>query len=358
MAHGRRCCGEEIVCEGGSGRPVSLRDVHPFSREHYDQPEHSPSAGPARGLHLCWHEPAPGTGCPYRPALHQLRVELDSAHSLTEVDAIAAGWEVSGPRAVNRLASAYIELQRGVLANDRLVLDLRLGPLRPGGPVHPDWPYARLGLAEAALEIYSRRYPMPASYDDVAGGTHYDGYAIQMKRTLRSEPTFQPAINWLAVTMSEEGDRDQPGEILEALQYIADSTNSTDPRVQLILARAERLHGDAAQSVPRLNAYLREGGDRGVAELELARSFAWLGELEKAAAEYMTGAAVQTEEARAIYRLDTSPGLRPRASWHTSTACRPIQSPRSSDVSGTSAMSRSSVPKGAGCRNICGARCT
>ena len=56
---------------------------------------------------------------------------------------------------------------------------------------------------------------------------------IQMKRTLRAEPTFQPAINWLASTLSEEGDRDQPRAILEALQFIADSTNSTDPRVQL-----------------------------------------------------------------------------------------------------------------------------
>jgi len=249
---------------------------------------------------------------PYRPALHQLRAELDSTHSLAGVDAVAARWEANGPGTVDRLATAFIELQRGILANSRLELTTAWEHFDQVVRVHPDWPYARLGLAEAALEIYSRRYPLPASYDDVAGGTHYDGYTIQMKRTLKSEPTFQPAISWLAGSLSEEGDRDQPGAILEALQYIADSTNSSDPRVQLILARAERLHGDARQSVPRIDAYVREGGDAGVAELELARSFAWMGALDYAAAEYMAGAAVQTEESRAIYRLDLSWVATPR----------------------------------------------
>ncbi len=253
-----------------------------------------------------------GQDAPYRPALHQLRAELDSTDSLAEIDVIAAKWTATGLRPVGRLAAAYIELQRGVVTNSRSVLTSAWVQFDQVVRVHPDWPYARLGLAEAALEIYSRRYPLPATYDDVAGGTHYDGYAIQMKRTLRAEPTFQPAISWLAGTLSQEGDREQPGVILEALQYIADSTNSTDPRVQIILARAERLHGDATQSVPRIDAYLRDGGDAGVAELELARSFAWLGELEKAAVEYMTGAAVQTEAARAIYRLDLSWVATPR----------------------------------------------
>lgn len=249
---------------------------------------------------------------PYRPALHQLVAQLDSARSTAEIDVIATRWDESGPRAVGRLAAAYIELQRGVVSGSRAVLTSAWDKFDQVVRVHPDWPYARLGLAEAALQIYSRRYPLPASYDDVAGGTHYDGYAIQIKRTLESEPDFQPAVNWLAGTLSEEGDRDQPGGILEALRYIADSTASSDPRIQLILARAERLHGDAKQSVARLDAFLREGGDSGVAELELARSLAWMGALNDAATEYLVGAGVQTDEARAIYRLDLSWVATPR----------------------------------------------
>ena len=249
---------------------------------------------------------------PHRPALNQLRSALDSATTIPEVDHVAAGWDAVSRKPVERLGDAYIELRRGVLLDDRATLVSAWDDFDRVVRLHPDWPYARLGLAVAALEIYSRRYPLPASYDDVAGGTHYDGYSIQMNRALHSEPTFQPAINWLAGTLSTEGDRLQPGRILQALQFIADSTSSSDPRIQLILARAERLQGDAAQSIPRIDAYLREGGDAGIAALEMARSLAWLGSLGDAAAEYMAGARVQTAAARAIYRLDLSWVATPR----------------------------------------------
>ncbi len=254
----------------------------------------------------------PAQDAPYRPALNQLRGALDSAPTLADVDLVAARWNATSRNPAGRLGDAYIELRRGMLTNNRLALISAWDGFDQVVRIHPDWPYARLGLAVAALEIYSRRYPLPASYDDVAGGTHYDGYAIQMKRMLRSEPTFQPAINWLAGTMSADGDREQPGAILEALQFIADSTNSTDPRVQLVLARAERLQGDAAQSVPRIDAYVREGGDSGIGDLEMARSLAWMGSLENAAVEYMAGARVQTDEARVNYRLDISWVATPR----------------------------------------------
>lgn len=242
----------------------------------------------------------------YRASVHQLRAELDSTHSIAQVDAVAADWSATGPAAVSRLGAAFIELRRGILDNNRLELISAWERFDQVVRLHPDWPYARLGLAEAALEIYSRRYPLPAMYDDVAGGTHYNGYEIQMKRTLKAEPTFQPAITWLAGTLSEEGDREQPASILGVLQYIADSTSSSDPRIQIILARAERLHGDARQSLPRIDAYLREGGDSGVADLERARSYAWMGKLGEAARQYTSGARIQTSEARAIYRLDIS----------------------------------------------------
>src|SRR4029077_4423851 len=123
---------------------------------------------------------------------------------------------------------------------------------------------------------------------------------------LRAEPEFQPAVNWLAGTLSTEGDREQPARILEALQFIADSAPSPDPRVQLILARAERLQGDAPHSMLRINAYVREGGDSGVGDLEMAPSLAWTGSLADQAGHIWAGRQVQTEETRAIYRLDIS----------------------------------------------------
>jgi hypothetical protein len=249
---------------------------------------------------------------PYRTQLKELCKALDSAASVARVELIKARWDAPTGNPVERLGDAYAELRLGALTSDRDYLTTAWEHFDQTVRVHPDWPYARLGLAMAALEFYSRRYPVPAMYDDVVGGTHYDGYVIQMKRLLKEEPTFEPAITWLAETLGAEGDREQPGPVLSLLQYAVDSAGVTDPGIQLILARAERLKGNAVRSVHRIDAYLREGGDSGVGGLDIARSFAWMGELESGATEYLAGAQVRTVEARATYRLDLSWVATPR----------------------------------------------
>ena len=248
----------------------------------------------------------PAQDAPYRTQLKDLCEALDSAGSVPRVEQIKARWDAPKDNPVERLGDAYAELRLGALTTDRDDLTTAWEHFDQVVRVHPDWPYARLGLAKAALEIYSRRYPMPAMYDDVVGGTHYDGYVIEMKRLLKEEPTFEPAISWLTETLGAEGDREEPGAVLALLRYAADSAGVTNPGIQLILARAARLKGDAPQSVRRVDAYLKEGGDEGVGDLEMARSLAWMGELENGAIEYMAGAQVQTNEARAAYRLDLS----------------------------------------------------
>lgn len=253
-----------------------------------------------------------GQDAPYRTQLKGLCGALDSAATRSDVERIKTHWDAQTGNPVERLGDAYAELRLGALTNERDIVITAWDHFDQTVREHPDWPYARLGLAMAALEVYSRRYPLPAMYDDVAGGTHYDGYVIEMKRLLKEEPTFEPAITWLAETLSAEGDREQPGPVLELLQYAADSTGVTNPRLQLILARAERLKGNVAPSVRRLDAYVQDGGDPGIGDLEMARSLAWLGELENGAIEYLAGAQVQTAEARAAYRLDMSWVATPR----------------------------------------------
>jgi hypothetical protein len=238
-----------------------------------------------------------------RPPLVRLRAQLDSATTLTQVDRLSAGWDVAAPQTVDRLGDAYIQLRRAVLAGKRTTFVAAWDGFDQSVRLHPDWPYARFGLALTALEIYLRRYPLPADYDNVASGTHYDGYARQIERTLRAEPGFQPAIDWVVETMIA-GEYQQPASILDALRFSADSTEVPEPGIELALARADVLLGDPAQSMRRISAYRREGGDPGIAFLEEARALAAMGSLDSAAARYLAGVWTQSAATKDAYGLD------------------------------------------------------
>ena len=179
---------------------------------------------------------------------------------------------------------------------------------------HPDWPYARLGLALTALEIYVRHYPVPANYDDVASGTHYDGYALQMQRALRAESGFVPAVDWVVASMIASGDYQQPGAIIEALKYIADSTDVIDPRVDLVLARVELQRGNPAQSMRRIGTYLRQGGQARRLSRR-GRSPQWVRPIRRRFLPCRSPRTVRRGEGRLPADIDWSP--RPTR-WHTS----------------------------------------
>ncbi len=104
--------------------------------------------------------------------------------------------------------------------------------------------------------------------------------------------------------MIASGDYQQPGAIIEALKYIADSTDVIDPRVDLVLARVELQRGNPAQSMRRIGIYLRQGGDAGLAYLEQARALAAMGSPDSAAASYLAGALVQSVAVKDAYQLD------------------------------------------------------
>lgn len=242
----------------------------------------------------------------YRPALAQLRGKLDSTRSELDVDRVAADWATVGGGPTRRLGEAYIQLRRGTLDQERATIVAAWDDFGQVVTIHPDWPYARLGLAIAGFQLYNRRFTTPALYDGVAGGTQYDGVAIQLSRMLEGEPDFQPGIDWVAATLASEGDRAQRAPVLAVLRFIADSTKFSNPALELILARADRLDGGAARSLGRIDAYLREGGDSGVSSMERARSLAALDSLPAAASTYRAGTGVRTAAARDIYRLDLS----------------------------------------------------
>lgn len=243
---------------------------------------------------------------PYRPALAQLRADLDSADTPAEIDRIATGWNATA-RPTRRLGDAYITLRRGIVANDGSLLQSSWDKFDQVVQVHTDWPYAQMGLAIAGLEIQMRGYKVPGIYRGSVGLSHYEGAAYQFTDLLKQEPGFAPALEWIANSLlTAEGDREQPVAFMKALGAAADSVPKADPRLQLIVARAERLEGEPQESVRRLHVYLRQGGDSGVGDFELARSLAAIDSYPAGVRAYLAGARVQTAATRAIYRLDLS----------------------------------------------------
>ena len=249
----------------------------------------------------------PAQDAPYRPALAQLRAALDSEGTTIGIDRVAGHWDSTAAPTTRRVGNAYIQLRRGIVANDSRMLQSAWDGFDQVVQVHPDWPYAVMGLAISALEIEMRGYKVPGIYNGSPGLTHYEGAANQFTRLLVEEPNFEPAIDWIANSLlTDEGDRVQPAALMQALDNAIASNPAADPRLLLIVARSFRLEGNAPESVRRIDAYLRQGGDSGVGDFELARSLASMDSFARGARVYLAGAQFETAPTRAIYRLDLS----------------------------------------------------
>jgi hypothetical protein len=290
---------------------------------------------------------------PYRPALAQLRAALDSEGTPIGIDRVAQQWDTTAAQPTRRLGNGYIELRRGMVANDNRMLQSTWDAFDRIVQVHPDWPYALMGLAITALEIERRGYKVPGIYDGSPGLTHYEGAAKQFARLLEMEPDFEPALVWIANSLlTEEGDRAQPEVLMQAIATAIDSNKGTDPRLQLIVARALRLEGNAPESVRRINLYLRQGGDSGVA------TSSWPGRSPPWTRSPGVRASISQERtSRRRRRVPSTgwicPGSPRRSNSQPSTRCQPIPSVPSSPGSGPSATRENSGRPGAGCRNTC-----
>jgi hypothetical protein len=223
-----------------------------------------------------------------------------------EVAPIKSAWKETTSGALERAGIAFTDLRRTELTDSTAPALQAWEQFDQLVRTHPSWPYARLGLAMAALTVYRSGSPMPADYDASVGGTHYDGYVIQLKRILSQEPGFEPAVDWLAQVLADEADREQPTAAIQLLERMADSIGASKPVIQLVLARSARTRGRYRGSLGRLDAYLRLGGDAGIGALERARTLAARERLGEGAQAYMEGTAALSDAARAEYRADLS----------------------------------------------------
>ncbi len=235
--------------------------------------------------------------------IEALVAALDSARGTSPDPGLRRAWTRERDGALRTLAIAFLDLAElrasgdlGALARardafDRLVLE------------RPAWPWARLGLAEAALETYRRRVPVPALYGNRGGGDHFLAAAEALRAMLARAPDFRPGLDFTLTLLDEGGDREPPPGLLDVLPPAARRPGA-DPRAALALARAARLHDSADAARTWIERYLADGGDRGTALLERARIRAQQGDLAQAALDWRAGLDGASSAARALYRRD------------------------------------------------------
>jgi hypothetical protein len=84
---------------------------------------------------------------PYRTQLEDLCEALASATSVARVELIKARWDAPTGNPVERLGDAYAELRLGALTNEHDFVITAWDHFDQAVRVHPEWPYASLGLA-------------------------------------------------------------------------------------------------------------------------------------------------------------------------------------------------------------------
>ena len=246
-----------------------------------------------------------GQDAPYRIRIAALVAELDTCMTVASVNAIAAARPKAKSEGVANLENGFIALRRGVLAADADAIVGAWGQLELVADARPSWPWAQLGVAIAAMEIYSRRAVAPARYKGAAGGTHYDGFIFEMKEMLKREPSFEEGMRWLTATLVQDGDRDQPATLMKLLSFAVDSLDTAvPPDAFLALSRDQRTRGNLSASARHLNRYVRAGGDSGIMLLDLARTEAMQGNLIAAAETYESGLNVETRAGRLAFLAD------------------------------------------------------
>lgn len=248
---------------------------------------------------------AAGQDAPYRMRLAALVAELDTCSTPASVDAIAAARPPVKSDGVGNLEEGFITLRRGALLDDERQLVEAWGDLERVADVRPSWPFAQLGMAMAAMELYSRHYVAPARYKGASGGTHYDGFIYGMKEMLKREPGFREGLAWLADALDQDGDRNQPASLMRLLAFAVDSLNApAPPATLLVLARHARTERDWDGALRLLDRFMAAGGDSGVAFLERARTLAGQGSLTEAVEHYESGLHIGTREGFLFYLGD------------------------------------------------------
>ena len=250
---------------------------------------------------------------PASPALAQspadraaLAAFADSLAAIESPDALRALAD-AGPRprtrAIARLRKGLIDLALARKIGGRKLLDDALMEFDWAVTLEPSWPWPRLGRAMAKLELSDGDFTEKFVAGLPWGVNYYQGFVADMVAAFARDPGFDAGVRYLVSELPAQGDRTQPRAFVRALT-VAARDSSAPPDLRLVLGRAYRTEGQLEAALAEFAAYLRTGGDSGLALIERARTLADGGRLKDAAGTYLRGAVLGDRVARSVYRRD------------------------------------------------------
>ncbi len=195
-------------------------------------------------------------------------------------------------------------------------LSLRIGEL--GGQAHyddaasefqwaidlqPDWPYAWYGMGLAEYGVGDSQISFVTGLKTMLGKDALTRSAVAFARSAEVDPSFVRGLVDLSNTALRQRVNIKLGVALEALRRAGNTPAHDDPGVLLARGRVEREVGDGDSALVAFRRYLEQGTNRGLGELEVARTLFLLGRFDGVAA-YFEGAESDDSVTVASYRSD------------------------------------------------------
>ena len=212
--------------------------------------------------------------------------------------------------------SAKVDRSNGMIHLRLGFLSVRLGDL--GGQAHyddaasefqwaidlqPAWPYAWYGMGLAEYGVGDSQVSFVTGLKTMLGKDALTRSAVAFARSAEIDPSFVRGLVDLANTALRQRVNIKLGVALEALRRSAPTAAGNDPQVLLARGRVEREVGDGDSALVAFNGYLRNGTNRGLGLLEVARTLLLLGRFE-GMTPYFEGAVLDDSATVAGYRSD------------------------------------------------------
>ena len=195
-------------------------------------------------------------------------------------------------------------------------LSLRIGEL--GGQSHyddaasefqwaidlqPQWPYAWYGMGQAEYGVGDSQISFVTGLKTMLGKDALTRSAVAFAKSAEVDPGFVRGLVDLANTALRQRVNIKLGVALDALRRSGSTPAREDPEVMLARGRVEREVGDGDSALVAFRSYLDLGPNRGLGDLEVARTLFLLGRYD-GVGPYFEGAESDDSTTVANYRAD------------------------------------------------------